>query len=595
MVRGGRAVPLSILLAALAVGVGAQQPGPRPGQSGSQQPARDTSAQPKDTPPPPAGRITGRVLAADNGRPVKRARVFATAAELPGGRGMLTDDSGVFDLTELPAGRYSLSVSKSGFVALSYGQRRPLQAGTPLQLADGQQMKGIEFQLPRGSVVSGRVLDEDGDAMPGVTVRVMRYQYLQGERRLTPAGNGQTDDKGMYRVWGLMPGEYYVNAIARGGGGGGPFAGPGGPGGFGGRGGRGGAPGAGGAPDQEQINYAPTYYPGVPSVAEAKPVNVGLSQEVLDISFNMQLVRVSRISGIVSNPDGTPVTSGNVNLMSDAGGGRGNQIGMNFGGRIQWDGAFTIGNVAPGRYILRARGDDSEVPQFAAQPISVTGDDLSDVIVTLSAGATISGTVSFLPGGSAAPDYTQFRITAPSTDQSEFGPQSNARVDKDGHFSINGVSAGAHLIRPSNGSRTWILKSVTVGDRDVTDAPFPVRSGENIANVTVVFTDKQSEINGTLTTENGTPVPEYTVLAFPADPALWRAQSRQISTARPDQTGKYRIRGLPPGDYYLATVDPSQQGEWFEPAYLDEHRSGAVRLSLGEGDVKTKDFRVSLR
>jgi hypothetical protein len=596
MVRAGRAVSLSIFLAALAVGVGAQQPGPGPGQSGSRQPARDTSAQPKDAPPPPAGRITGRVLAADNGRPVKRARVFATAAELPGGRGMLTDDSGVFDLTELPAGRYSLSVSKSGFVALSYGQRRPLQAGTPLQLADGQQMKGIEFQLPRGSVVSGRVLDEDGDAMPGVTVRVMRYQYLQGERRLTPAGNGQTDDKGMYRVWGLMPGEYYVNAIARGGGGGGgPFGGPGGPGGFGGRGGRGGAPGAGGAPDQEQINYAPTYYPGVPSVAEAKPVNVGLSQEVLDISFNMQLVRVSRISGIVSNPDGTPVTSGNVNLMSDTGGGRGNQIGMSFGGRIQWDGAFTIGNVAPGRYILRARGDDSEVPQFAAQPISVTGVDVSDVIVTLSAGATISGTVSFLPGGSPAPDYTQFRITAPSTDQSEFGPQSNARVDKDGHFSISGVSAGSHLIRPSNGSRTWILKSVTVGDRDVTDAPFPVRSGENVANVTVLFTDKQSEINGTLTTENGTPVPEYTVLVFPVDPALWRPQSRQISTARPDQTGKYRIRGLPPGDYYLATVDPSQQGEWFEPAYLDEHRSGAVRLLLAEGDVKTKDFKISLK
>ena len=97
---------------------------------------------------------------------------------------MLTDDSGVFDLTELPAGRYTLTVSKSGFVSLSYGQRRPLQAGTPLQLADGQQLKGIEFQLPRGSVIGGRVLDEDGDAMPGVMVRVMRYQYLQGERRL---------------------------------------------------------------------------------------------------------------------------------------------------------------------------------------------------------------------------------------------------------------------------------------------------------------------------------------------------------------------------------------------------------------------------
>jgi protocatechuate 3,4-dioxygenase beta subunit len=590
-----RAFSIPVLIAALAVTAGAQQAGSRPSQAGSQQPARDTPAQSKDAPPPPAGRIMGRVVAADNGRPVKRARVFASAAELPGGRGMLTDDSGVFDLTELPAGRYTLTVSKSGFVALSYGQRRPLQAGTPLQLADGQQMKGIQFQLPRGSVISGHVLDEDGDAMPGVMVRVMRYQYLQGEKRLTPAGNGQTDDKGLYRVWGLMPGEYYVNAIARGGG----FGGPGGPGGFagGGRGGRGGGPGggAGGAPDPEQVNYAPTYYPGVPSISEAKPITVGLSQEVLDISFGMQLVRVSRISGVVSNPDGTPVTSGNINLMADAGGARANAMGMNLGGRIQWDGAFTINNVAPGRYILRARGDDSETPQFAAQPISVNGADLSGVTVVLSPGATISGSVSFLPGGSPAPDYTQFRITAPSTDQSDFGPQSNARVDKDGHFAISGVSAGTHLIRPSNGSRSWLLQSVTIGGRDVTDTPFQVRSGENLANVTLVFTDKQSEINGTLTTDNGTPVPEFTVLAFPADATLWRPQSRHIMTARPDQTGQYRIRGLPPGEYYLATVDPSQQGEWFEPAYLDEHRADAARVVLGEGDVKTKDFKVSLK
>src|SRR5471030_2315474 len=102
--------------------------------------------------------------------------------------------------------------------------------------------------------------------MPGVSVRVMRYQYQQGERRLSPAGSGQTDDKGQYRVWGLMPGDYYINAIARGGGGG-NFGGPGGPGGFGGRGGRGGGGQGGG--DADQVNYAPTYYPGVPSVADA--------------------------------------------------------------------------------------------------------------------------------------------------------------------------------------------------------------------------------------------------------------------------------------------------------------------------------------
>src|SRR5260221_13967887 len=75
------------LASTLAIGLGAQGP-PRP----AQQPTRDTPAQSKDTPPAPGGRITGRVLTADNARPVKRARVFITAAELQGGRGILTDD-----------------------------------------------------------------------------------------------------------------------------------------------------------------------------------------------------------------------------------------------------------------------------------------------------------------------------------------------------------------------------------------------------------------------------------------------------------------------------------------------------------------------
>ena len=82
------------------------------------------------------------------------------------------------------------------------------------------------------------------------------------------------------------------------------------------------------------------------------------------------------------------------------------------------------------------------------------------------------------------------------------------------------------------------------------------------------------------------------MLAFPTDAALWRPQARQIMTARPDQTGKYRIRGLPPGDYYLTTVDPAEQGEWFEPAYLEEHRAGAQRVTLGDGDTKTQNFEV---
>src|SRR5205814_1639678 len=169
-------VAAATIAAVVAIAAGPTAQTQRPGP---QQPSRDTPAQRRDQ-TPTTGLIAGRVLAADTGRPVKRARVFATAAELPGGRGVLTDDAGLFQLVELPAGRYTLSVSKSGFVSLAYGQRRPLQAGTPLQLAEGQEIKDIDFRLPRGSVIAGHVYDETGDPMPGVLVRVLRYQYQQG-------------------------------------------------------------------------------------------------------------------------------------------------------------------------------------------------------------------------------------------------------------------------------------------------------------------------------------------------------------------------------------------------------------------------------
>src|SRR5262249_13122650 len=156
------------------------------------------------------------------------------------------------------------------------------------------------------------VLDENGDAMPGIQVSVTAYRYAQGSRQLTPAGGAQTDDRGEYRGWGLNPGDYYVSAnppnVAVGGGPPNPGNPPGlgGPG-PGGRGRGGPASGSDGAP---QIAYAPTYYPGVASVNEARAVTVGLSVDVTEISFNVLLVQTSRVSGRVTNPDGTAPASG---------------------------------------------------------------------------------------------------------------------------------------------------------------------------------------------------------------------------------------------------------------------------------------------
>jgi hypothetical protein len=579
----------------------AQQPN-RP-----QAPARDTSAQPTSpaAQAPATGKISGRVLAADTGRPVPRARVMLSGAQF-NGRGALTDDTGAFDLTGLPEGRFTLTVSKSGFVTLSYGQRRPQQAGTPLQLAAGQELKGIEFRLPPGSVVTGRVVDENGDPLPGTSVRILAYQYQQGNRQLVPAGNAQTDDRGVYRVWGLNPGDYYVSAnppqnlnVPPG-----PQANgaPGRGGGFGaggGRGGRGGAFGpaaaADAADDPAQVGYAPTYYPGVASVAEARPITLGLSAEMTGIDFNVLLVRTSRISGRVSNPDGTPASNGMVTLSPEgqAGGRGGGPTGGNFGGRTLGDGHFSIANVPPGRYTLRVRADVARVPEFGITPIAVAGGDIADVNVVLSPAGSIAGAIVLQNTQSGSPpDLTQFRISTPADDFTGIGPNGNARVDRTGAFTMSGVAPGQHLLR-AQAPRGWTLKSVMVDGRESVDTPFEVKPSQNVTGVTVIFTDKITEVDGTVSDPQGTPITDYTVLAFPDDQTLWRAQARQIMTTRPDQNGTFQIKGLPPGQYYLAVVDPSQQGEWFDPAFLDQQRAGAKRLSLVEGDVKTQDFKIS--
>ena len=267
----------------------------------------------------------------------------------------------------------------------------------------------------------------------------------------------------MYRIWGLNPGEYFVSAVApnfgpqggpptpvgRGGGRGGPIAA-----------GRGGPPGAPGTPDDVDVGYAPTYYPGVPSVFEATPVNVGLGAELNDISFNVLLVRTAQLSGQVTNLDGTPVTAGNVNLTVDNAVSRATP-GANFGGRIRWDGFFSIANVPPGRYVIRARGTDDTFPQYAAVPVTVVGDDLSDLIVVVSPGASLSGTVSFQATQGTAPDVTAVRVTIQPAEPGAFGANVNARVEKDARFSLNGIPLGPYL--PQSQCSAWL--DAEIGDR----------------------------------------------------------------------------------------------------------------------------------
>src|SRR5207237_5054996 len=129
-----------------------------------QRPPRDTSAKTG------TARLRGHVVAADTGQPLRKAQVRAISAELRENRMATTDAAGAYELKDLPAGRYMLSASKGSFVGLSYGQLRPFEPGKPLEIADAQTADKIDFSLPRGSVITGRIVDEFGEPIADVQV-----------------------------------------------------------------------------------------------------------------------------------------------------------------------------------------------------------------------------------------------------------------------------------------------------------------------------------------------------------------------------------------------------------------------------------------
>jgi hypothetical protein len=200
--------------------------------------------------------ITGFVLAAATSKPISGALVTLTAPELPGPLSVLSDGHGAYRLTGLPAGHYTIVASKAGYLDLNYGQRQPLMEGEVIQLAEGEQYPFTACKLLRAGAIAGRIADDNGEPLAGATVAVMQYGLIQGERRLVQAGTAKTDDTGSYRVWGLMPGDYYVSVAAT---------------------------------EGESVAATPTFFPGVGLVAEAKAVALGISEDVVNINFGVGL------------------------------------------------------------------------------------------------------------------------------------------------------------------------------------------------------------------------------------------------------------------------------------------------------------------
>lgn len=154
------------------------------------------------------------------------------------------------------------------------------------------------------------------------------------------------------------------------------------------------------------------------------------------------------------------------------------------------------------------------------------------------------------------------------------------------------VGAGRFTV---NAPTRWTLKAVYVDGRDVIDFPVDFPGGGDIANVAIVLTDQVTELSGIVRDGQGQALTDLTVIAFSTDSSHWRPQARQIAAARPDQNGRYQIRGLPPGPYFLVAVGSIEQGAWYERALLESLTRDASRLRLRDGETKSFDLDLDIR
>jgi hypothetical protein len=227
--------------------------------------------------------------------------------------------------------------------------------------------------------------------------------------------------------------------------------------------------------------------------------------------------------------------------------------------RIDPDGRFTFRNVPPGQYQIRARAetDPQEAALVATYRVVVNGRDLTGLELPLMPGAVVAGRI--VQNGRQARTGQGFkgvRVRAPFADGSSFGDAPTGTVGADGAFRIRGLMSGLHVITVEGLEEPWVIETVTWRGEDITDLPIDVEPRQRFEDVRITLTDAASDLTGTVRDARGGPVEDALVVVVPTAAQFWHRSSRRLAVRRSDNGGRYRVRGLPPGEYRaLATVD----------------------------------------
>ena len=472
---------------------------------------------PRDCVLPPrtgTGVIKGHVVDGTTGAAVARARIMLQGQGA--GAPAVTDADGGFTFTSLPPGPITLMVQKSTYLPARYpaGGRTMRAQARPLILRDGQALDNVVVPMFHGGSISGRVFDANGDPVEFAQVSLLRLPPGGRTGKSAMRQRTQTNDLGEFRLGRIEEGTYAVQVSARRDE---VMFGP--------------------TPPQAQPppplpQPVPTFYPSAVSIDQAQPIVVDRSQAVTGIDVVLGEGVPGVVTGVVLMPNGQPLPANvfpNVmirRVLSDVPGGYDNSMS---GAMTRPDGTFRA-VLAPGEYMLEARltprsGGPSkpEDELFASQRVTVVSGGEESLAMTVGPGATATGRVVF--EGTTPPPASPGRARIPMFSEGGMCRSGEAEVAADWSFRLAGLS-GTCSAQPSGFFGRWILKAVVFNGQNLLDGPVTFQPGQQLRNVQVVVTDKQSSMVFEVSDENGQATRDYVVVAYPVEKERWTNGAR---------------------------------------------------------------------
>jgi hypothetical protein len=506
------------------------------------------------TPPPEFGGIAGVVLNSDN-VPVRRAIVTLSTPETPPQDAVAwTDANGRFSFSNVPAGRYQLRASKSGYQPAAYGASTARVPPGIIKLAVGEFRSEFIFHLQEMGSISGMVIDEDGDPLGGVQVMAMTPGFRRRKRTLLPGPGTATDSSGRYRL-GLLPGRYvvvvthYYKSVLRI------------------------NPEVNVGDPQQQYSYGSQFYPGTNRADSATILNVPVGQEVSSIDFLLAARPKVPLRGKIVLPVGIKsVTNVAIAVIKE-----------DLADRADFDMSagppdYVFQNLLPsGSYRLAAHVTIDGRNYRGVQNIDLGPQALGDVTIALEPGVDISGRVS-VEGPDSQKHSASFVSLVPGGGNRYEGVPLRASVNKDGSFKIHEVPPGVWDINvgpiPPNG----YLKSIHLGDQNVLTEDMTIHPS-TIEPLNIVLSTRAAAIEGDVI--DGDQPARAMVLLAPEE------KFRQVLSfyrfAAADDKGHFEIKDAAPGRYQLFPFDEFTPESIQDPDFFKPFESAGVSVDLREG------------